>query len=104
MAVSGLSFGAVKFAGFEKPEEKQRRSHERKRDADKRRRDGSERQEIEQKARAKCGERGSRRFTAREVIRTFHQVVELGRGVERFVLFHVNQRIAAHRPAARIGA
>ena len=72
MAVSGLSFGAVKFAGFEKPEEKQRRSHERKGDGNECRRDGSERQEIEQKARAKRGERGPRRFAAREVIRTFH--------------------------------
>ena len=103
MGRSGLSFGAVKFARFEKPEEKQRRAHERKCDAHERRRDRSEWQKIQQKARAESGHRGACRLASCEVVGALQQGVELGRRLARFVLLHGNQRIAVHRAAARIG-
>jgi len=103
MILSGLSFAAAEFAGFEKPEEKQRRSQQRKGDTDEGRRDGTERQEIQQKARAECRHRGPQRLAPREVLGAVHQVIEVGRRVERLFFLHGNQRIAARRTAARIG-
>ena len=103
MALSGLSFAAAEFAGFENAEEKERRTRERKRDADERAGDRAERQKIKQEARAECRHRGARRFAPGEVIGTLKHCVEFRRWGGGMILFHCREWIGASRATARIG-
>jgi len=97
-----LGFGAAEFASFEKPEEKQRRTDERKRDAYESPGDRAKWEEIQQKARSKSGNGCARRLAARIVLRAVQQFIDLRWGVERWILLHGNLRIAAHSAVARM--
>lgn len=76
MDLFGLGFVAEQLHRTEEPEGKQRGTDERKGDIHSRCDDCSERQEIQQKARAKRCHRRTRRLPSRKLICTFQNVIE----------------------------
>lgn len=103
MDLVSLGFVAEKFHRTEEPERKQRGPNERKSDIHRRCGDGPERQEIQQKARAKCRHCGLRRLLSGELVRAGEKMVERRPGIWGLILVHDIKLIAAPPAAARIG-
>lgn len=103
MDLFGLGFVAEQLHPTEKPEGEQRGTDERKGDIHRRCDDCSERQEIQQKARAKRSHCRTRRLSSGELIRAVEKAIERRLGIWGLVLVHHIQLIAASAAAARIG-